>query len=334
MNYRVSLLSTEHNQALLELAATSDTGSDLFTVDRSPDFFALGATWGESRYYGLWKRDRLIGCLGVTSLLRFIGGQKTQAAYLHDFRLHPEYTVTRAFYRLVTEVVFALRKEHQWVYSIVWDSNLHRPSLVRGARLFPAAAAIGQTVHLGLPLFLPLQGSWTNVQDMDGETAWQHYEKWAPACMFAFADQERFIRDNGRFLGVAEQGRIVAVCKVADQSPVRKLVASRALPLALRLIHSPFRLRGAVRLPAKGQALPHAYIAHYASADRLDRRPAIFSYLSRHFHDQYAYAFSGLSAEEAARYRHPLAIRLGSTTYVYGDAPNGLTLSSHELTLM
>ena len=333
MNYAVTLLTEEHNQALLDLAATSDTGSDLFVIDRSPDFFALGRTWGESRYYGLWRRERLIGCLGVTRIDRFLAGEKTPALYLHDFRLHPAFTGTRAYFRLVHEAVKALQGESRWAYGIVWDSNSHRPSLLRGDRLFPAAAPIGQSVHLGMPLFLPLAGDWKQVEEISAGEAWKHYEQWAAPLSFAFADRERFA-EGGVFLGLRSADGLLAVCKLVDQTPVRKLIASRSLPPLLRMLHAPFRLRGAIALPAKRNVFPHLYLAHYASADPRDHRPAFFAYLARRWQRRYAYAFTGLSPEEAKAYRNPLAIKLRSTTYAYGDPPRDLSLAAHEITLM
>ncbi|USG63438.1 hypothetical protein NDK47_14755 [Brevibacillus ruminantium] len=334
MNYEVKLLGEEDNDALLELAATSDTGNDLFRVDRSPDFFALGKSWGESTYYGLWRKKRLIGCLGTTQMFRFIHGEKVPSIYLHDFRLHPQFTHTRAYYRLVSEVVDQLKQKQEWVYGIVWDSNQHQSSLVRGERLFPEAVSAGQTVHLGMPLFMPLSGDWKSVEEILPEDAWLYYQNWAVHRDFAYADRDRYLDQSGPFLGFRRGGQIEAVTKVVDQTAVRKLIVSRSLPFPLRVLHAPFRLRQAARLPETGEEFHHVYLAHYASVNQKDRRPAFFAYLSRRYHQQYSYGFAGLSQQEAAPYRHPLAIKLGSSTYVYGSVPRGLTLLAHELTLM
>jgi hypothetical protein len=334
MNYTTSPLTMEHNNALLALAHATDTGSDLFVVDRSPDFFRLGESWGESRYTGLWRRGRLIGCFGVTRQVRFLNGREEPVFYLHDVRIHPDYTGTRAFQRLAGHAVENLRQTCRWVFAVVWDSSRHRSPLTRANSVFPPAVPIGRTVHLGVPLFWPVNGDWARVCPIDGEEAWSHYERWAAGTAFAYADRARFLRRDGWFLGLHDGGKLRAVCKVIDQSAERRLVVTRSLPLPLRLIHAACRWRGTASLPGPGEPFPHAYLAYYACADGEDGRRAFFAYLARFHRQEYPYVFAGVSPELAETYRHPLFIKLGSTAYAYGDVPPGLALDARELTLL
>jgi hypothetical protein len=334
MNYSTSPLTREHNDALLALAHATDTGSDLFVVDRSPDFFRLGESWGESRYTGLWRGSRLIGCFGVTKQVRFLNGQAEPVFYLHDVRIHPDFTGTRAFQRLAGHAAESLGQVCRWVFAVVLDSNRHRSPLTRANSLFPEAVPIGRIVHLGVPLFWPMDGDWRRVTPIDGEEAWSCYERWSADTAFAYADRDRFLRRDGWFLGLHDGGKLRAVCKVIDQSSERRLVVTRMLPLPLRLIHGAFRWRGIAALPGPGAPFLHAYLAYYASADGEDRRRTFFAYLARFHRQAYPYVFTGVSPQLAERYRHPLFIKLRSTAYAYGDVPSGLALGAYELTLL
>jgi hypothetical protein len=334
MNYTIEPLDRVHNQALLTLSRTTDTGSDLFRVERAPDFFALAEEWGEPRFFGLLRNGELIGCIGITAQYRFLAGRRQRVFYLHDLRVHPAHTGSRAFVRLVQHVMERLREETAWVFGTILDSNRHRSVLTRGERFFPKAIAIGKTLHLGVPLFWPQPGGWRTVRPLSPDEAWEHYERFARTMDFAFADQERFFRENGEFLGVCTENGVMAVCKVIDQAAVRRLISAKPLPASLRSLNVLCRLRGTPRLPASGEAFAHCYLAFYAARDGNDYRRHFFAYLSRRRRDEFTYVFTGLPIEASGTYRNPLCIKLSSTTFAYGDVPNDLRLQAHELTMI
>jgi hypothetical protein len=160
------------------------------------------------------------------------------------------------------------------------------------------------------------------------------YEKWASRISFAYMDHERFFAPDGHFLAICEGGRLRAVCKVVDQLPVRKLVASHSFPIGLRLANFACWMRGTPPLPSPGEPFVHGYLAYYASEDTQDYRQAFFSYLARHRRHEYTYVFCGMDQETARAYRHPLYIKLHSSTYAYGDVPKRFQMQAHELTLL
>ncbi|MFY0545535.1 GNAT family N-acetyltransferase [Brevibacillus sp. H7] len=334
MNYTVEPLGPVDNQALLELARLSHTGSDQFIVDRAPDFFALGCEWGEPRYFGLMREDRLIGCIGVTRQVRFLHGREQDVYYLHDLRVHPHFASTRAYYRLLNHVMQHLRAHANWVFATVLDSNEHRLVLTRGGSLLPSAVPIGRTVHCGVPLFLPLSGNWQTIRAISPKTAWDVYAAWARPLNFAPADHTRFRFANGIFLGAYRKGQLVAVCKVVNQAVSRRLVLSKPLPLSFRLLNVLCRLRGTPLLPQQGGVFHHGYLAYYVSVDGSDMRRDFLAYLSRSHRAEFTYVFFGLPNEAASSYKGPLNIRLGSTTYAYGEVPNGISMHFHELTMI
>jgi hypothetical protein len=172
------------------------------------------------------------------------------------------------------------------------------------------------------------------VVPLDADSAWKAYAALAWPIDFAPADEARFRRGEGRFLGVERRGSLVAVCKVVDQSASRKLVATKPLAFAARVASLGCRLRGRAPLPGAGQPLRHAYLAYCVGRRRVACRSAFASYLSRQPDHDFSYAFFGLPAADAACASGLFTVRLGSTTFAYGDAPDSLAFSFHELTLV
>ena len=254
--------------------------------------------------------------------------------YLHDVRVHPEHRGS-GIYRCLLECVFEdAGRRAGWAFATILDSNSRTDLLVRGCGLLPDARPIGRTVHFGAPLFRHLPGHAHRVVRLTAEEAWPAYRSLACTIDFAPADEARFRDGEGFFLGLEVTGRIVAVAKVVDQSAIRKLVLTRPLPLALRVIDPWCRWRGRANLPRLGEAFRHAYLGFCVGEPGIDHRGAFLAHLSRaHDHD-YAYAFMGLSEEEAPARRQFMDVALSSTTYAYGDAPAGVVFSFRELTLV
>jgi GNAT superfamily N-acetyltransferase len=334
MNYTIEPLDRTCNQALLALAKTTDTGSGLFTVDRTPDFFSLADEWGEPRYFGALRGGELIGCVGVTAQTRFLSGQPKRVYYLHDLRVHPSFRGGRVYVRLVRHLMDRLRKETGWVFATILDSNSHRSALTRGEHVFPKGIPLGHTLHLGIPLFWPQPGDWRLVRPLSPHEAWEQYELFARTIDFAFADRERFFHENGDFLGVCDGKKVLAVCKIVDQAASRRLISAKPLSAALRCFNVVCRLRGTPGLPGPGEAFAHGYLSFYATRDGTDYRRHFFAYLSKHRRNRFTYVFTGLPGEAARSYRNPTYIKLSSTTFAYGDVPEGLQMQAHELTMI
>jgi len=332
VSYTFSRLDSFHNDELLALAATSDTGSDAFRVDRGPDFFALARDFGEATYWGASADGRLIGCIGLTRQKRFLGGRSQDLHYIHDLRVHPAHRRSGVSHGLLHRV----RDDcsGRWVFATILDTNGHAPTLTHGGLTLPKARPIGKTVHVGVPLFVPQKGDASRVVCLGAADAWATYASLARAIDFAPADEERFRKGDRAFLGVEVSNVIVAVCKVVDQSASRRFVATKPVTPMSRLLNLTCRLRGRAAFPRPGDALRHAYLAYCVGRPDVDYRSDFMAYLSRSSDHDFTYVFLGLSKTEAATRRSILDVSLTSTTYAYGQAPGALSFSFHELTLI
>lgn len=332
MSYSYAPLGPANNSELLTLAASLNTGSDAFVVDRTPNFFALGRDFGEAAYWGAYAGDRLVGCVGLTRQIRFLGGGPRDVHYLHDLRIDPAHRRSPVLHGLLLQMRRAF--SGRWVFSTILDGNPHAGVLTRASRAFPAARPIGCTTHVGAALFVPQPGEARAVVSLDADSAWKAYAALAWPIDFAPADEARFRSGEGPFLGFEQSGSVVAVCKVVDQSASRKLVATKPLAFAARMASLGCRLRGRALLPGAGQPLRHAYLAYCVGRRGVAYRDAFVSYLSRKQDHDFTYAFFGLPAADAALAAGFFTVKLGSTTFAYGDAPDSLALSFHELTLV
>ncbi|MEW6688774.1 MAG: hypothetical protein AB1452_06735 [Pseudomonadota bacterium] len=332
MSYEFRRLDGSHNGELLALAAAVQTGGDSFRVLRDPDFFALSRDFGEASYWGAFAGGRLVGCVGLTRQKRFLGASARDAYYQHDLRVHPAHRNWTVLHGLLCRIYDD--NPAPWLFTTILDGNENSPKFARAMQRFLGARPIGRTVHAGVPLFVPWRRAASRVVGLDPDRAWAAYVSLARTMDFAPADEARFRKPDGVFLGLRAAGRIAAVCKLVDQSASRRIVAVRSAGPASRLLSLLCRLRGRAALPRPGQALRHAYLAYCAGEPGLGYRAEFLAYLSRSREHDFSYAFLGLPEREAAFRRGPLTVALCSTTYACGRIPDGLAFSFHELTLV
>ncbi|WP_077617098.1 hypothetical protein [Bacillus sinesaloumensis] len=346
MTYQFLELDESFEEQLLRLASRTNTGSDLFYVDRSPHFFRLSDEFGMTKHFGLFRENELIGCVAVSQQQRVIDGTCERVFYLNDLRLHPDYHRTFAYYRLAENLLSFYRNEDtvKWMFSTVLDSNTNKSSMIKGNQLLPGGVEIGKTTHIGVPMFMNYrkhkQKSYNehlSVIEIDGEEAWQVYQKRMTFKSFAPCDKDLFMKENGVFLVIRnDRKEDLAVCKLVDQSDARKLRLSDKLPIAFKLVN--FLCRGVVcpPLPDKGDLFRHGYMAYFmAKENPLRYRDEFIAYIQKTYKHRFTYLFYGASAEDSQRYRsNLLTIKLSSTTYAYGDIPISLAMDFHELTLI
>lgn len=335
MSYKVQILDQRNNQDLFNLTNTGGTGSDLFRVDRSPDFFALSWEMGDTVTYGLLREEKLIGCMAVSRQTRFIRESAQSVYYLHDLRLHPDYFSTVAYYRLVRHVFHIYREKTEWVFVTVLDSNRNTRTLTKETSLLPPVSLLGKMVHVGIPMYIPLRPNSLQSQmvRLTADEAWNEYSQTVRGINFAPADYERFCADNGYFLGIQKGREIIAVCKIVDQTKSRKLVAAKTLPVYRLLVNPLCAWKGCPPLPTKGEIFRHGYLSYYASKAG-DYRRDFLSFVSRHAPLNFTYVFMGLSESEATAWKAPFKLQLSSTIYTYGLYPADLTFDYRELTLV
>ncbi len=338
MTYSFMELDETHGPQLLGLADETSTGSDLFYVDRSPNFFELSEEFGRTRHFGLFKGSELIGSVAVSQQKRVIEGSCKHVYYLNDLRIHPDFHRTFAFYRLTQQLVSRYQNEGtvKWMYSTVLDTNSNKASMTKGNGLLPGGIELGRTIHIGVPMFLKYRKNHVDVIEIEGEEAWQIYKSLARLQDFALCDKRIFLKENGVFLVVRDKEEDLAICKLVNQTDARKLRLSRKLPFMFKLVNLICRTVGCPLLPNKGEEFRHGYMAFFAARDKPVRyRKECISYIQKTYKHRYTFLFFGVSSIEAEQYRsNPFNIQLSSTTFAYGDIPANLSMSFHEITLI
>ncbi|MCC3355384.1 GNAT family N-acetyltransferase [Bacillus sp. REN16] len=339
MTYEFLELNESQNLQLLQLAKTTNTGSDLFYVDRSPNFFHLPVEFGTTRNFGLFKENELIGCIAVSEQMRVVNKTCQKVYYLNDLRIHPDYHRTFAFYRLAEQLLTHYRNEGnvKWMFSTVLDSNTNKATMTKGKGLLPGGIEIGNTVHIGVPLFLKYRSNGLHVSEISGDEAWGIYKKLARFQAFAPCGKQMFLKENGVFLSLRDDSNAdLAICKLVDQSQARKLRLSKKLPFTFKLVNLFCRIAGCPPLPNQGEEFRHAYLAFFAAKETPQTYQKEFiSFIQKEFRQKYSYLFFGVSSVEAQNFRSNLFfVKLSSTTFAYGDIPANLSMDFHELTLI
>ncbi|MFS0862461.1 hypothetical protein [Fredinandcohnia sp. 179-A 10B2 NHS] len=341
MTYLLVELDETYNDELIKLSFTTNTGSDLFYVDRVPNFFHLSNGFGETRQFGLFKNKELIGSVAVSMHYRLIGGICTKTYYLNDLRIHPSYQKTLAFYRMFQQLhsIYEKEGEVKWMFSTVLDGNQNSSSFTKDTDILPRGKPIGKTVHIGIPLFIPLRqkNAEYDIEEIKGHEAWPIFQELSKGKNFAPCDKRLFLGENDIFLTIKNRkNEPLALCKLVDQSAARKLRYSENAPLSFKILNLLCRLTGCPSLPGKDEEFKHAYMAFYATKDSTyDYREAFLPYIQNQYKHRYTYLFFGVSELHAVTWRKRLFhIELSSTTYGYGDLPGDTVINFHELTLI
>ena len=338
MTYSFMELDESHGLQLLQLSNESSTGSNLFYVDRSPNFFKLSEEFGKTRHFGLFKGSALIGCVAVSQQKRVIEGACKHVYYLNDLRIHPDFHRTFAYFRLTQQLVSLYQNEGavKWMYSTVLDTNSNKASMIKGNGLLPSGIELGRTFHIGVPMFFKYRNNHLDVFEIEGEEAWQIYKSFATSKDFALYDKKIFLKDNGVFLVIRDQKDDLAICKLVNQSDARKLRLSRRLPFLFKIVNLICRAVGCPPLPDKREEFQHGYLAFFTARETPKRyRQKYISYIQKTYKHRFTYLFFGVSSEEVEQYRcNPFYIKHSSTTFAYGDIPANLSMDFHEITLI
>jgi predicted GNAT superfamily acetyltransferase len=325
-------LGPADHAALVALSRTSSTGSELFRVDRSRDFFALGELLGQTRYHGVLEAGALIACLAVSEQLRFVGGASQAVAYVHDVRVDPRHAGRGVLRRLVQALSEAYRPRFAWLFCTVLGDNPHAAAVRAAGARFGAERLLGETLHVGIPVQRSRAASGLTVERASRVEAWTHYERLARSRDLAPADAARFAREPGECLVLQAGGRVLSVAKCVEQSRARRLVATRALGLPARLLSALLARRGAARLADRGEELRIAYLSHLAGeVDAHEAARAFASFVARAAPGRHSHVFFGVAPHERRRSSRLGVVQLASRTYGYGALPASLSLGFREL---
>jgi GNAT superfamily N-acetyltransferase len=329
-------LAVADNVAALALARACSTGSDAFSVERAPDFFALGRQLGVARYFGAWdERGVLIATVAITRQERCLAEAPRAVHYVHDLRVDPAFRGARLASRLLARAAQTLAHEVPWCFASVLGENRAlariRAGFVAG---FEQVRELGRTEHVGLPLFTRAPPTRAEVVAIDSDTFGAHYARWArPRCL---APSEAYWqRAPGGFFAVVERGQLAAVYKLVDERAARRFVAQRGPSLAARAFACLAGRRGAARLPERAQELPVYYAAFYATRDPRPELAALANHARDLHGDRVPYLFVALGSEALDGVRLPLgSVRFSSLHLGFGAVPAGVGMDFHELTLI
>lgn len=333
MNYQTAIIPKDQHEALLKLAEKCNTGSELFYVKRSPDFFALSEEIGETTYFGVWRQNLLIGCIAISKQMRVINNQLETVYYLHDCRIDPQFQKTRAFSKLIHYAIKYAKQvwKAEWMFATILDTNEHWSSLIAGKGLLPGGEVIGETFHRGVPLFWEPKKAIHEVINISADEAWEYYKNSVDKHSFARFEEGYFKRDNGIFLAIKANNEVKGCCKLVDQSKERMLCAAKALSLSFVIVNSWCKVKKVPPLPKKHDIFQHAYLAYFVCEYEEEGRDAFIRYIYEHYRHQYTYLFFGLSEKEAGNRRDRFSITLKSKTMGYGNVPSSLQMKMHEL---
>jgi hypothetical protein len=336
MSYTIKKLDKNYNHQLLELAATRTTGSSMFNVDRKPDFFALADEFGKTEYFGIFKDEQLIGSQAVAKQRRMINGAPETVLYLFDLKVHPAWAGKTAYFRLAQHVTNYYKEIEKvnWMFTTILDTNENTRSMTKGLSAVPGAALIGKNYHVGFPLFMPGKRSCDAVKNIHPEVAWQFYLTTSTCRNFSPCDEELFLKDNGAHFGCFENGKLVAVSKLVDQSHARRIYLTGKQPVSYRILNLLCIYYKCPLLPREQQVFKHGYLSYYLSANGKDYRKSFIDHIKQNYSDRFSYIFCGMNADEARNYSGKFLINFTSSTYGYGSLPENLKLDSVELTLI
>lgn len=324
----VAARGSRHESTLLALAARTSTGSERFRVDRSGDYFALGRQLADDDAghvsFGAWQGDALVGTAAVAQQARIVDGAPTTVHYVHDLRVRPEARrrgVAAALLRAVGEA----GGPNARFCATVLDDNTHAPQAFARAAIGREPHQLGQTLHVGLPLFgrTAVDAS-AELIEFD-EDEFEHHRARLVAA------EERVVgapwrRIGGTYAGIAVGGRVVWVTRLAMETSRSFVRSGRSLALdALRVFS---RAAACPPFPRRGDALAVAYVA-YPSHRELSWAVAYRDLLVRRGNSPATYLFAGVP-KGLPRTDTPFAtLSFTSTTWGFFE---GASTDIHELT--
>jgi hypothetical protein len=300
-------------------------------IDRGPDPFAHPLQSGHPIHFGAFRDGHMVAAAGAVTQIRHIGGRPCPTVYVFDVRVAPEARGSLVLCRVLGALRRALAGE-SWCHAVVFAGHPRAAALARGLRWFDAARLLGRTRHVAWPVFL--DAAWrvrrSRVEETDAEEAARAYFDLAPSRDMSPADESRF-RAPGRFF-VRRAGRhVVAVGKLVDETPSRRIVQDGAPPFGAAVLGLVARVRGFARLPRCGEPAALVYLAWYASSDDQDpMRLAIAAAATARGATHVCYGVDASLPPPA----HPFAVHFVSHTIGYGAVPPSLAMNAHELTWM
>jgi hypothetical protein len=300
-------------------------------IDRGADPFAHPLQSGQPIHVGAFQDGRLVAAAGAVPQIRHIGGRPCRTVYVFDVRVAPEARGTFVLGRVLGALRSALAGE-SWCHAVVFAEHPRAGALARGLRWFDAARLLGRTRHVAWPVFLdaPWRFRRAHVEEADPEEAATAYFDLARSRDMSPADERRF-RAPGRFFVRRAGRRVVAVGKLVDEAPARRILQDGAPPFGANVLGLIARMRGFADLPGRGKPAALATLAWYASSD--DDDPARLAIAAAATARGATHVCYGVDASRPAP-AHPFALHFVSHTIGYGAVPPALAMNAHELTWM
>lgn len=280
----VRILGTEHNHHLLRLTDACSIpggrtlrmlGSSAFTMDRSPDYFAIYRdTPGRTTVFGVIDDDSVIGTVSVTERRIQWEGAALDALYVGDLRVHPAYRRRQTAYRLIR----AIREHYGQIrprYASVLPSNEDMHPLLR------ERARLGRTYHqidrltcfavfTGMP---PLSRNAYEVTEAGpaDENLWKEcFSTWSRTRNVVVCDPPQPVAEKRRWI-VTVKDEPVAIGSLVDQTEKRRLIPIRlSLPLQIIrvLVNAGVAVVGGPRISGEGKPILRGYLGNLLYQDQ------------------------------------------------------------------
>lgn len=233
-------LNENDNNELLLLCSLRNTGTELFTIDRSPSFFNFSKTIGhKARYYGAFIDGQLLGCGGLTLQNRKSeNGQSLTAGYIHDLRTHPKAPIS--IIRKLIEIPFSqYASSCDFIMANILDDNKFLRGFLEKRKMpmpFSMIPSISAVFHNKLNLVK--RNEFINNFDLIRANKTEAFKYWAEnsppfslieECLFDEVQSSPYFIKNSN-------NKIIALFNIIDQGCARNYTISHNQKISVKYI--------------------------------------------------------------------------------------------------
>lgn len=285
-------LATERDEAGLRrlLRENPMPGAISLTFEREPNFFLAAGIEGDLHQTVVATdpdSGHVAGLASRSARDAFVDGEPTRLGYLSQARVDPAYrgkTVLAGGWARM-RVLHEADPLPLYVTTIIADNALARRILEKDRPSKPCYRPRGElhtlalvprrrSVRSLLPSGIEIRRAGADMLPDIAQCLQRNYRRYQLAPVWTAEDLADPVRCRGLhpsdFLVALRAGRIVGCLAIWDQQAFKQSVVrgcARPLRLARPLLNAASRFAPVPRLPAIGEAIPHAYLTHAASDD-------------------------------------------------------------------
>ena len=276
------------NDALLAITAACPMEGEIgMCVRREPDFFALHALEGRSCHVGVAESEsgEVIGCVAVAERDAYVFGHASRTAYVGDLKVAPAHRggpAAGALYEWARATVEAQGGPSGLLAISILAGNRSMERRATAPDAYPRFTRVGTVRAMSIPLLFHVRSTArdagltiSRARTEDVEEMIALWRRVAPHRQLApVLDETTLLQWIARAPGLTladywlarrRDGRLAGFLALWDQSPLKRLVVTRWSPrlrMVRRLVNALSPLVGAASLPAEGEPLAHASVAH------------------------------------------------------------------------